>query len=277
MNSTRFTFLATILILVLLSASLVLRSWILRRRYRQRFQHALLFPDAVTGQFDSLGGFRRSTRPLPPSPILWDTWIVHSSDKPDTLSTITPVAVRCTPFQLPLASSSASSPQQSTTQTPSPSSLHAQSRPSIFSQLRLPSPFSLSLHRFSPLSSQTRLPATLPTLASSGSRLPPPAAPTSSDTSICTERDAGTLAICVLIAMPALSAPVHRPVSDAKGKSAGPPDFQAHRCSGDVNPLLPSSLHRSAAHIQPDPPLDEEGLPLLEFGILELRTVDLVW
>lgn len=87
MDSTSFTFLATILILVLLSASLVLRSYILRRRYRQRFQQALtdtLFVDFDRGafngasQFDPMG-FRRSTRRLGPKPVLWDTW-VHPVD-----------------------------------------------------------------------------------------------------------------------------------------------------------------------------------------------------
>ena len=45
MNS--FTFLATILILVLFSASLVLRSYILCWRYRPRFQQALADSGAI--------------------------------------------------------------------------------------------------------------------------------------------------------------------------------------------------------------------------------------
>ena len=96
MNPTSFTFLATILILVLLSSSLVLRSYILRRRYRRRFQQALadgLFVDLdrstlnEAGQFDPLG-FRRSTRQLGPKPVVWDTW-THPADKVDTWSSIT--------------------------------------------------------------------------------------------------------------------------------------------------------------------------------------------
>lgn len=92
MNPTSFTFLATILILVLLSASLVLRSYILRRRYRQRFQQALadgLFADLDRntfdgpGQFDPLGGFGRSARQLGPKPVVWDTW-AHPADKGDS-------------------------------------------------------------------------------------------------------------------------------------------------------------------------------------------------
>lgn len=103
MEPTSFTFLATILILVLLSASLVLRSYILRRRYRQRFQQALadgLFVDLDhsafngTGQFDTFGGFRRSARRLGPKPVLWDTWI-HPADKDHSWSSIT---VGCSPF-----------------------------------------------------------------------------------------------------------------------------------------------------------------------------------
>lgn len=101
MNPTSFTFLATILILVLLSASLVLRSYILRRRYRERFQQALadgLFADldrnTFDGQFDPLGGFRRSARQLGPKPVVWDTW-THPADKVDTWSSIT-VSYRAT-------------------------------------------------------------------------------------------------------------------------------------------------------------------------------------
>ena len=89
MDSTSFTFLATILILVLLSASLVLRSYILRRRYRQRFQQALadgLFTD-LNNDADTFGGFRRTTRRLGPKPVVFDTWI-HPADK-DTWFSIT--------------------------------------------------------------------------------------------------------------------------------------------------------------------------------------------
>lgn len=87
MDPTSFTFLATILILVLLSASLVLRSYIVRRRYRRRFQRALsdtLFVDFNRGtfngvsQFDPLG-LHRSTRRVGPKPVMWDTWI-HAVD-----------------------------------------------------------------------------------------------------------------------------------------------------------------------------------------------------
>lgn len=97
MDSASFTFLATILILVLLSGSLVLRSYILRRRYRQRFQQALadgLFVDLDRstfngeGQLDHLGGFRRPTRRPGPKPVLWDNWI-HRADKDDTWTSIT--------------------------------------------------------------------------------------------------------------------------------------------------------------------------------------------
>ena len=69
------------------------------------------------------------------------------------------------------------------------------------------------------------------------------------------------LAVCVLVAMPDVSAPVHRPVSDPKSKGVDPQ-------IPDANPLVPSSPHRRISDI----PLDEEGLPLLEFGVVEMRT-----
>ena len=90
MDSTSFTFLATILILILLSASLVLRSYILRRRYRRHFQQTLtdaVFVGGTLGsQFDPLG-LRRPTRRLGPKPVLWDIWI-HLVDD-DTWSSFT--------------------------------------------------------------------------------------------------------------------------------------------------------------------------------------------
>lgn len=64
--------------------------------------------------------------------------------------------------------------------------------------------------------------------------------------------------------MPDVSAPVHRPVPDAKGKGVDP---QARQQSGNADPLLPSSFG----------PPDEEGLPLLEFGVVEKMTGEWVW
>jgi hypothetical protein len=91
MNSASFTFLATILILVLLSASLVLRSYIVRRRYRRRFQQALADFDRTALQFDPLA-FRRAPQ-LGPTPVVWDAW-THPADKADTWASIT---VSCSP------------------------------------------------------------------------------------------------------------------------------------------------------------------------------------
>lgn len=93
MDPTSFTFLATILILVLLSASLVFRSYILRRRYRQRFQEAL-----TDGLFADLDGYPRSTRRLGPKPVVWDTWI--QLDKDATWSSITVSSLSCSIYRL---------------------------------------------------------------------------------------------------------------------------------------------------------------------------------
>ena len=94
---------------------------------------------------------------------------------------------------------------------------------------------------------------------------PPPARPTSSDPGTCTKKDAATLAVCVLVAMPDVSAPVHRPVPDPKGKGMDPLEAQ----TPDPDPFL-SSPHRGARIS--DTALDEEGPPLLEFDVVEMRT-----
>jgi len=70
------------------------------------------------------------------------------------------------------------------------------------------------------------------------------------------------LAICVFIAMPDVSAPVHRPVPDPKGKGVDPLSSQTQDADS-------SSLHRRARI--PDTAVDEDGLPLLEFGVVEMR------
>ncbi|KAF8553685.1 hypothetical protein OG21DRAFT_1509929 [Imleria badia] len=264
MDSTSFTFLATILILVLLSASLVLRSYILRRRYRRHFQQAIsdgLFDDLNRngpGEFDVIGGFRRSTRRLGPKPVVWDTWI-HPADKDDTWPSITPVAARCSPLLSP-PSTSQSSPLPSI--TPPISS----SRPTFFSQLRIPSPFSLSPRPSSPLPRHS--PIGSPAVPSTGSL--PSAVPTSPDPST---KDAVTLSVCVLVAMPDVSVPVYHPVSNIKGKGVDPVDAPETRVSGDADPLLPSSLRRSCARISDQ----DEALPLLEFGVVEMTTGEWVW
>ena len=73
------------------------------------------------------------------------------------------------------------------------------------------------------------------------------------------------LAVCVLVAMPDVSAPVHRPVPDPKGKGMDPLEAQ----TPDPDPFMSSSSHRGARIS--DTALDEEGLPLLEFGVVEMR------
>ncbi|KAF8133282.1 hypothetical protein EV363DRAFT_1325789 [Boletus edulis] len=268
MDSTSFTFLATILVLVLLSASLVLRSYLLRRRYRQHFQQALadgLFADLdPTGQFDA--GFRRSARRLGPKPVVWDTWI-HPADKDDTWSSIIPVAVRCSPLPSP-PSTPISLPQPSSAPPGSPSSLPTQSRMSVFSQLRIPSPLLLSPRPSLPLPGQPQSPVWSPTLFSTRS---PSAAPISPQPSIRSEKDAATIALSVLIAMPDPSAPVYRPTPNTKGKSADPLESPGHQPIGDKDPLLPTSSRRPVVRTS------DEGLPLLEFGVVEATTGEWVW
>lgn len=174
-----------------------------------------------------------------------------------------PIAVRCTPSISP--STLILSPRSSTTPPGSPSSLQPQPRPSFVSQLRLPSPFSLSTPPSSSLPRQLHTPIGSPTAASIRSS---PAAPGSPDPSTRTVKDAAMLAVCVLVAMPDVSTPIHRPVPGAKGKGVEP---QIRQPSGDADPLL-----RSGPRI-PDFVVEEEGLPLLEFGVVEMRTGECVW
>ena len=87
------------------------------------------------------------------------------------------------------------------------------------------------------------------------------------------KEDTATLGVCILVAMPDASAPVYRPVPDAKGKGVDPLRSQAPQSGGDADPLLPSlpsPLHQPGAMLS-DVVLETEGLPLLEFGIVEVK------
>ena len=176
-----------------------------------------------------------------------------------------PVAVRRSPLQSP-PSTLISSPLPSITPPISPSP-----RPPFFSQLRIPSPLFLSPRSTLPPPGQGHSPLGSPALSST--RSPPPAIPASPNPSTRTEKDAATLAICVLVAMPDASAPMHRPISNIKGKGVDPVEVPESRVSGDADPLLPSSRRRSRARI-PKSAVKNEGLPLLEFGVVDITTGD---
>lgn len=72
--------------------------------------------------------------------------------------------------------------------------------------------------------------------------------------------------------MPDAAAPAYRPTPDGKGKGVDPLESQGHQQSGDADPLLPSSSRWSSRRIS-----SEEGLPLLEFGVVHVNTGDWLW
>ncbi|KAG9315486.1 hypothetical protein JVU11DRAFT_3099 [Chiua virens] len=225
MDATSFTFLATILILVLLSASLLLRSYILRRRYRRRFQQAYAdYPTLDGGPPDALDlldpweRFRRraTRRGLGPKPVLCDIWILPP-DKDDTCPSH-PAALVSQPEPIPTPAAPSS---------PRP-------LPSFLSQLRIPTSFpSLS----PPRQAHTHI--------DSPAKSPPPETK-SPDSIPCSEKDTSTLSVYVFVAMPDASAPVHLPLPGVKGKGVHPLKSQAPHQGNLADPLLPSSLYRSA-------------------------------
>lgn len=99
--------------------------------------------------------------------------------------------------------------------------------------------------------------------------MPPPPVPTSSDN---IDKDDVTLAVCVLVAMPDGSAPTYRSVPDAKGKAVDI-ECQAPPPSGDADPLLSPHRPGRISNVA----LDEEGLPWLEFGVVEVEAGDWAW
>lgn len=73
-----FTFLATLLLLLAVSCAIVVRSFILRRRFRRRIEEAIAAGVLIPGALDdpSLGGTGRSRRrDFGEKPKLWEVWM----------------------------------------------------------------------------------------------------------------------------------------------------------------------------------------------------------
>ncbi|GJJ12136.1 hypothetical protein Clacol_006377 [Clathrus columnatus] len=78
-----FTFLATLLLLLAVSCAIVIRSFILRRRFRRRIEEAIAAGVLIPGTLDdtALGGMGRSRRrDFGEKPKMWEVWIDESSD-----------------------------------------------------------------------------------------------------------------------------------------------------------------------------------------------------
>ncbi|KIJ44079.1 hypothetical protein M422DRAFT_30607 [Sphaerobolus stellatus SS14] len=69
-----FTFLATLLLLLAVSCAIVVRSFILRRRFRRRIEEAIAAGVLVPGSLDE-GGVGRRRRDFGEKPKLWDVWV----------------------------------------------------------------------------------------------------------------------------------------------------------------------------------------------------------
>jgi hypothetical protein len=245
-SSTSFTFLATLFIVLLISSSIVFRSCILRRRFRQRYERALAhgrlnsLDGATLAGLDNLDGFGpgHSDR-LGAKPVLWETSVQRTNSYGDDKQSQSPHQTnpwsRIMPVALHITRSS-SSPNPLSPRSSSPDTRQQQQRqPTLLSRLRFPDLFSRSSQ---------------PSLSPRGARndtepVPGPSRSGSSnskDTDASVDLNTNTLSICVLIAMPNVSAPVHR-----------------------------SSMYTST-NVSP-PATEEGGCPIIEFGAVELRAV----
>ncbi|KZT73799.1 hypothetical protein DAEQUDRAFT_761764 [Daedalea quercina L-15889] len=117
-DSTRFTFLATLFLLLFVSAAIVLRSFIIRRRFRRRIEEAIAAGVYIPPPFGSPPGLRRALE----RPTLWDVFLMPASK--DRWSETLPLAAKV----------AAPKPSLSTDSTPS---LHESSADASVSRLAL--------------------------------------------------------------------------------------------------------------------------------------------
>ena len=76
-GTTRFTFLATLFLLLFVSSAIILRSFILRRRFRQRIEEAILAGVIVP---TPTGRVSRRRAALGEKPKLWETCVLPADD-----------------------------------------------------------------------------------------------------------------------------------------------------------------------------------------------------
>jgi len=72
-----FTFLATLLLLLAVSCAIVIRSFILRRRFRRRIEEAIAAGVLIPGSLDDgpAGAMGRRRRDFGEKPKLWEVWV----------------------------------------------------------------------------------------------------------------------------------------------------------------------------------------------------------
>lgn len=76
-SSNSFTFLATLFLLLFVSCAIILRSFILRRRFRQRVEAAIL----AGVLHPSHGIYLGSLHNFGEKPKMWDTWVAGTGGK----------------------------------------------------------------------------------------------------------------------------------------------------------------------------------------------------
>ncbi|KIK81344.1 hypothetical protein PAXRUDRAFT_27900 [Paxillus rubicundulus Ve08.2h10] len=259
-SSTSYTFLATVFVLLLISSSIVLRSFIVRRRFRRRYEHALangILTEldgatlaGVTRDFgiDGLGGGLARAKPL-----LWESVIpLEGTNRcthtyPDekrstqndinTWTNIMPVALHI--IRSSLSPSPPSSPGSPNTQQ---NQVHT-----FLSRLRLHHP---------------------------GPRSDRPSSPerARNDTDLVGSDDgrtADTLSVSVLIAMPDVFAPA-RPPSMHTAREARGEGKDSHQQNHSQVPSQSSPQHGPIPSASGD---IARGLPLVEFGVAEVEAI----
>ncbi|KAH7885051.1 hypothetical protein F5I97DRAFT_1322608 [Phlebopus sp. FC_14] len=295
-----FTFLATLFVLLLISSTIILRSYVLRRRFRQRYERALaagLFVDLDGGALGDLrgpgglGARQTGRRRFGRRPMVWETWLVPAeetvSEKHPTAtnetfawSRIMPVSLRLTRAPSPPSSTPTSTQQR--TQSPQEGPGEHPTR-----LARLLSPFSRHRARpsveASPANSNARL---LEPSNSTSSPAQPRSAVNGTATPRSTSggriREGDRLSVCVLVAMPDASAPVYgqhiqkRQLSPPLGQTGktnevGETDIGNSKDQGCMGEGTRERKGKDPAFVV-YPGAPREGMPLIEFGVLEMKS-----
>ncbi|KZS87651.1 hypothetical protein SISNIDRAFT_553086 [Sistotremastrum niveocremeum HHB9708] len=227
-----FTFLTTLLLLLGVSCAIIVRSLVLRRRFRRRVQEAIANGIYVPGM---MGGSHR--RDIGEKPTMWEAWI----GSPE--SSLPTQKKEWTEF-LPVAA----------VKPVSGDDKNANSQGSPYAYMPAPRASRLVQMFTGGGSRRSRTPV-LPTQSSpspaAASSFPMAASPSSQN------NPAAPLQLSVLIAMPSPSRPHHRPTS-------------AHNSSSLSAGANLKGKEKDASHSDSWHGLEEGEIPHIEFGVLEL-------